>query len=1120
MRGVDLDRTEWLRGTTLSERVQNEGEGREPTTFDLERAHRRLQGWRGQPGFRVDGLFSRRLALDRLDEESVLPLLGEGSEALADRLADDPPWLRTIADLYARAASASEDPMDWPVRSEREPAGFLDLLDPLARDGLARLRRGVEALAGRDGAPRPLPFGLGDPDRVVALFVPTLADRLRGLVTRTLVLELQIARMEERLDGDTPEARFRSFVAELRRPEIAIEILGRYPVLARHALARIDRWVEASLELVERLAEDHQAIRQRLAGSGDPGALVEARGSLSDPHRGGRSVHVLRFASGLRIVYKPKSLAVDAAFQELVRWLGERGLDPALRSIGVIDRGTHGWVEFVEAKPCANDGELALFYRRHGVLLALFFLLEGTDVHFENLIAAGENPVPIDLETLFHARINVPDLARPDDHPGGSFYDSVLRIGLLPEKMWGDETNPGVDLSGLGTTEGQTTQPFRVPVGENTDEMRYELRAQEVAPMENRPTLRGEPVAAEDHTAEVEAGFRSAYRLLLARRDELLSADGPLARFADAEVRVVVRPTRAYGMMLMETFHPQVLGDALERDILLDRIWAGVGERPWLERVVPYERRDLARGDIPLFTARPGSRDLWAAEGERVPELFAESGMERARRRVAAMSEEDLERQAWLIRATLAVPALDKGKTSRTTFEMAERDEPVAADDLLAWARAAGDDVCNLAFHEGERARWLTVQPLAPGNWSLLEVPSDGYMGLSGIVLFLAHLGAATGEERYRRVAEAGVATLRWMIRDYPESVRGIGAFNGWGSLVYCFALLGALWGDDDLLDEAESLLPRIADGVAADASYDLMAGAAGGMLSALALDRLRPSEAARAVARRCGDHLLASAERPSSNQARGIAWRVDGMGPRPLVGLSHGAGGIALALLALADETGDARYREAALAALDFERSQYSEERRNWPDLREGAAELADLHGDEDEHFMCAWCQGAPGIGLGRIAGLPFLDDAEVRSEIAVAVETTLAEGFGTNHSLCHGALGNLDFLFQAARATGDDALARRCRRLAAGVVRSLERDGWLFGLARGAAPVGLMVGLAGVGYGLLRLALPDRVPDVLTVQPPSSRSTSPEAPCLRVSPGAADRRPAQNSSTEGERP
>jgi lantibiotic modifying enzyme len=34
-----------------------------------------------------------------------------------------------------------------------------------------------------------------------------------------------------------------------------------------------------------------------------------------------------------------------------------------------------------------------------------------------------------------------------------------------------------------------------------------------------------------------------------------------------------------------------------------------------------------------------------------------------------------------------------------------------------------------------------------------------------------------------------------------------------------------------------------------------------------------------------------------------------------------------------------------------------------------------------------------------------------------------------------------------------------------------------------------GLMVGLAGIGYGLLRLADPQRVPSVLVLAPPSIR-------------------------------
>ena len=40
------------------------------------------------------------------------------------------------------------------------------------------------------------------------------------------------------------------------------------------------------------------------------------------------------------------------------------------------------------------------FYRRQGALLALLYALEATDFHAENLIASGEFPVLIDLETF------------------------------------------------------------------------------------------------------------------------------------------------------------------------------------------------------------------------------------------------------------------------------------------------------------------------------------------------------------------------------------------------------------------------------------------------------------------------------------------------------------------------------------------------------------------------------------------------------------------------------------------------------------------------------------------------------------------------------------------------
>jgi lantibiotic modifying enzyme len=134
----------------------------------------------------------------------------------------------------------------------------------------------------------------------------------------------------------------------------------------------------------------------------------------------------------------------------------------------------------------------------------------------------------------------------------------------------------------------------------------------------------------------------------------------------------------------------------------------------------------------------------------------------------------------------------------------------------------------------------------------------------------------------------------------------------------------------------------------------------------------------------------------------------------------------------------------------------------------------------------MTAWCHGAPGIGLARLCLLPPGGDSGIRAEIDAALRTTLASGFGRNHSLCHGDLGNLELLLQASETLGDPRGQARTYRLAAVLLEGMEREGWRCGNPLGVETPGLMTGLAGIGYELLRLAAPSRVPSVLVLAPP----------------------------------
>src|SRR5262249_39042125 len=155
------------------------------------------------------------------------------------------------------------------------------------------------------------------------LWFDGLADLLLPMLTPASVLELNIDRLEGLLEGSTPQERFRCFVERLRRPERTRAFLCEYPVLAQLLLDRIDDWVDGASELLDRLASDWRQLTAAF-GDGDLGELVRVRGGLADPHRGGRSVCILTFRSGVRIVYKPKPLAIDAHFQDLLRWLNAR----------------------------------------------------------------------------------------------------------------------------------------------------------------------------------------------------------------------------------------------------------------------------------------------------------------------------------------------------------------------------------------------------------------------------------------------------------------------------------------------------------------------------------------------------------------------------------------------------------------------------------------------------------------------------------------------------------------------------------------------------------------------------------------------------------------------------
>lgn len=1065
---------------TLEERITLPG--RPAAATDLEIARKKLERWRSQFPFNHEDFFARRLALDGLGEAELLGLLGEPRESLARRVSKTPGWLQDLDQAFALPRTTS---LPFSEGTLKEPeTRFLWLAAPLVQQAERRLAETVAELA---AGGRPLPF---DPETIGPLLLAGLPDQFLWTITRAAVLELNIARLEERISGETPQERFDSFIELLSRPKEASAILERYPVLARQLAERIRNWGDAAIELLRRLVTDWEDVRATLGAPADPGPVVHVRSNAGDRHRGGRTVCLLTFASGWRLVYKPRPLAVAAHFQDLLDWFNERGFEPAFRRFGVLDRGDYGWMEFVRVEPCGTPEEIHRFYQRMGGCLALLYALDASDFHYENLIASGEHPVLIDLESIVQPR-------PPRDSQTGSDWlanevisQSVLRIGLLPQRAFGG-AGQGIDISALGAPDGQFTSdvhPYWDARG--TDAMRLQRQPVRMEGGSNRPSLGGSAVEATDYVDVLVDGFTRAYRLLCANRSTLLAGDGPLARMAGDELRVILRPTRTYGNILQESFHPFLLRDALERDRHFDHLWVGITQAPDLEKVVAAERRELAGGDIPLFSVRLDSRELMGEGGRSWPDYFDRSGLELVRDRLARLGEGDLVNQVWFIRASLAAYHINRyGGDADFEFPLGVTTGEAKAgrDHLIEAAAGVGDRLEALALRGEGDATWIGLHSNQGRDWRLTALGSDLYAGLPGVVVFLAWLAEATGEDRYRRLARAGWQTL-WSQR---ETLRGatasIGGFAGWGGLLWTLAHLGRLWDEPEYLEEAQGIVDRLPELVPGDVAFDVIAGGAGCIAGLLALHRVAPSDRLLDVAVLCGDHLLAKA----LPMERGVAWMgagLEAIASQPLTGFAHGAAGVAWSLLELAAATGEERFRRTAREAFEYERSLFRPELGTWKEVRKIDTPNVSLQ-DGGELYMLAWCHGAPGIGLSRLRALRHLDDPELRAEAEVALESTLERGFNRSHCLCHGDLGNVELFLQAAEVLNGGGGARwqaEADRVGAHVLEGISRHGWQSGLPRGVEVPGLMTGLAGIGYGLLRLAMPERVPAVLLLDPP----------------------------------
>lgn len=390
-------------------------------------------------------------------------------------------------------------------------------------------------------------------------------QRILERVTRpSLELEqksygLALAAIGDPATKTDPKFSERKFLGE-KPSERLFSLFRKFPVLAGLWFQLISQWRDQVTELLVRVAAERTALSRAFLGGQPMGPIVDLRGGLSDPHNGGHTVMLLQFGAG-SVIYKPRPGDGEWEWFSFLHGMNALSFQPRLRAARVLRRNGYCWMERIEPSPCKDRPAARRFYRRMGGIIGAACALRAVDCHRDNIIAAGEHPILVDAEALWHLS---------PETKAAAPVDLLRQTGFLPG-------------------------PNRRSLQSRSSVLGPAIIGQHV------PRIRGRALRAAQYEREIVDGFRRAWRCTLGTTNRRVAFVRRLGRICSRKRRWIYRATENYAAIARASMQPAALRSGIERELLIARLCSR-GTVP--ATVIHGEIAALKRLDIPYFVRR------------------------------------------------------------------------------------------------------------------------------------------------------------------------------------------------------------------------------------------------------------------------------------------------------------------------------------------------------------------------------------------------------------------------------------------------------------------------------------------------------------------------------------
>ncbi len=873
---------------------------------------------------------------------------------------------------------------------------------------------------------------------------------------RVLIAETNNTGEEKKLKGNNSKERSQYFKSNLlRNSEYLTYIFNKYYVLTEQMLIKIKMTSSFAIEIISRYKADEAKITSSLNKGKSYGRICSIHYGAGDTHKGGKTVAIVTCENGT-VVYKPRSLDIENKFNNFINWLNKQensGL-LKLKYASVVDFGNYGWSEFITPQHCFDDNEVKNYYKRIGQLLAIFYMFGSTDLHSENIIAKGEYPFIIDLETLFSVdTIKYDDNESVMNYIGRRIAESVQASAILPIQIRNRKLKKQADISGLSAVENQLS-PFKsnFVINHDTDKISVKSDFGYLKSHDNQVVMQNCVKSSSDFINEILCGFKSMYLYVLDNKNFMKEVINTL--FDKVQFRVILRSTVTYSQLLSTGFHPDIMQFRMDLCLYYHRLAINVTND--FSSIVKSEYFDLLNYDIPAFTCVTDELALIDSKGNSHKGLFQKTAIEKCLDRIDSFSEEDFNLQKRIINYSYAdMYESDYTKTNCKFHQdietLIDRNEAIRFVESIA-ELCVKNSIILIKDGLVERS-WVGYIEVDSIFRQISPVGFNVYDGNAGIALFFAALAKITGKQKYIQYVEEILRPIVNYLKKFDlKNEQQNGLYNGYFGVLYIFHVIANLINHNDYRIIVGKILKGLSNENICSRYSDIIIGNSGAISTLFELESSGIDYGIEYIPfyQKLLEQLINDLVK-GENETYHI-------GNEGYTGFAHGTAGISHLFNIYVNRFKNEKLKEYTKGLLKHERLLYNSEKSNW------ARSLV------DDRCDYKWCHGATGILLNRLYLLTngWMDDC-ILEEIDSCIQTMTQDSFGYNPCLCHGDFGNLLVLYEASKVLNKDKLCKQVESTVQELINIMKKKISEDEEYMNKTSMGLMTGLAGIGYATL---------------------------------------------------